>query len=159
MRRSRRITTAVAAVALGASLTATGAQAAPGDQSLKADVTSGPFHLTVDAFRPAGTRSTEAVTGTFTAETSLAGAQLMDVGGPVTCLDVRGNRIGLFYPVDRSTPSLFAQLGAGIFIYLTVDGRGKATNVTFVPVPSRTTIGCSPQPALTPATGSAVAAS
>lgn len=158
MRRTGRITTAVVAAALGAGLAATGAQAAPGDQSLKADVTSGPFSFKVDAFRRAGTRSTEA-TGTFDAKTSLGGAQLMDIHGPVTCLDVRGNRVGLFYPIDRSNPPLFAQAGAGVFIYLTLDGRGNATNVTFAPVPSRTTIGCSPQPGLTPATGSATATS
>lgn len=157
--RTRRATiaaTGALTVVAAVGVTTPTAGASGAEQRVVADVTSGPFHLRIDARRAADTRSTEA-TGTFDAETSVGPLALMDLHGPVTCLNVRGNRVGLFYPVERSTPSLFARAPTGIFIYLTVDGRGGAKAVSFLPVFSRTTIGCAPLPAYMPATGSATA--
>lgn len=135
------------------SVTAGTAQAAPA-QSATADVTSGAFHLKFTAQRAADAPVT-AATGTFEAETTAGPLSLMKVAGPVTCLDVRGNTMGLFYPVTKSTPSTLADAKTGIFIYLTVDGAGQATNVGFVPVPYAKTESCAPGATPLPAMGSA----
>jgi hypothetical protein len=154
-RTTRRTIAGLAALAGALALGTTGAaaQGAP-VQKVAADVTSGPFHLTFRATRPAGAPSTSA-TGTFDAWTSGGATTLMHLQGPVTCLDVRGNRVGLFYPIDRSEPSLFSKLHTGVFIFMTVDGNGHATAVQFLPVPVRKVTGCAPQAALLPASGSA----
>lgn len=152
-RTARRWTLAAMATVVAMGAGGTAAHAA-GEQSVVADVTSGPFHLKVTANRAAGTRSNQS-TGTFDAETKLGPLALMDIHGPVTCLDIRGNMVGLFYPIEKSNPTLFSMVGAGVFIYLTTDGKGNATNVQFLPVPFSATTGCRPLPALPPATGTA----
>ncbi|WP_354700138.1 hypothetical protein DSM112329_00401 [Paraconexibacter sp. AEG42_29] len=152
-RTARRWTVAALATVIAMGAGGTAAHAA-GEQSVVAEVTSGPFKLKVTANRAAGTRSNQS-TGTFDAETKVGPLALMDLHGPVTCLDVRGNSVGLFYPIERSTPSLLSMVGAGIYIYLKTDGKGRATNVQFLPVPFASVPGCRPLPAFLPATGTA----
>lgn len=153
MRRTARIALGAFVAAGATGLTAGAAQAAPA-QSATADVTSGAFALKFTAQRAAGAPAT-AATGTFEAVTSAGPATLMKVAGPVTCLDVRGQTLGLFYPVTSSTPSAIADAGTGVFIYLVADGAGRAKMVGFVPVPYATTTSCAPGSALMPAMGSA----
>lgn len=83
----------------------------------------------------------------------------MTVKGDVTCLDVRGNRIGLFYPIQSSDPAVFAKLGFGIYISLTVDGNGKAKSVQFLPLPVNHLASCAPIPTIVPAQGTGSASS
>ena len=152
--RARRLIAALAGMAAFA-LAAGVANASPA-QTANGDVTSGPFHIVFHAQRAANAPA-NAATGTFDADTKLGPLTLMTLHGPVTCLEVRGNQMGLFYPIASSTPPIFSMLRTGIFIYLTVDGAGHATNVQFLPVPIITTTGCAPLlPPLLPATGSAV---
>jgi hypothetical protein len=124
------------------------AQAAPG-QSAVGDFVSGPFHAQFHATRAAGAPATSAK-GDFTATSSAGPLALMTVAGPITCLDVVGNRVGLFYPVSRSSPSLLSMLGAGVFLYAQLGPDGKPQSVTFVPVPYAKATSCSPLPALLP---------
>jgi hypothetical protein len=157
-RTARRAVAAAAAVmTMGATATATAAQAAPA-QSAAADATSGPFHVTFHATRAAGAPPT-AARGTFDAFTTVGPLALVGIHGAVTCLDVRGTRVGLFYPIDRSSPSLLARLGAGVLLSMTVDGHGHATGLQFVPLPVRSVTSCAPMPTPLPATGSATLSS
>src|SRR5690349_16509800 len=84
-----------------------GATVSPAESAV-ANVMSGPFHVQFQASRPANMPAT-AATGTFMASNSILGITVFRVAGPVTCLDVRGNRMGLFYPITSSMPPLLAQ--------------------------------------------------
>lgn len=158
MYRSARRTFATAVVVAGTLAAASGASpagAAAPVQRADADVTSGAFHLTFHATRRADAAPSTAK-GTFDAWTTAGPLTLMHLHGPVTCLDVRGNRMGLFYPITSSSPSLFSMINSGVLIYLTVDGKGHATAVQFLPVPVTHVSSCAPGlPTLVPATGSA----
>ncbi|UTI62856.1 hypothetical protein NBH00_15985 [Paraconexibacter antarcticus] len=156
-RSARRTFTTVVAVA--GALTAVAAGATPAGaaapvQKADADVTSGSFHLTFHATRQAD-QAPSTAKGTFDAWTTAGPLTLMHLAGPVTCLDVRGNRMGLFYPIASSSPSLFSQINSGVLISMTVDGNGHATAVQFLPVPVTHVSSCAPLPTLLPATGSA----
>lgn len=155
MRRAARRAAAATVIFMGT--IAAGASAAPA-QSAAADATSGPFHVSFRATRAAGAPPT-AAHGTFDAFTTAGPFTLMSLHGPVTCLDVRGNHVGLFYPVQGGSPSLLARLGAGVLLSMTVDGHGHATAVQFVPLPVRSVSSCAPQPTPLPATGSATLSS
>jgi hypothetical protein len=156
VRSARRLGTALAAATTVGLAAAAGAQAAtPAQSAVAQDVTSGPFHLSFTAHRDAEAPQ-NAATGTFDAVTRVGSLGLMDLHGPITCLNVRGNRVGLFYPITSALPSLLAKIGSGILIYLSVDGKGHATGVQFVPVPLTRVRTCAPTlPSLLPATGSA----
>lgn len=155
-RTTRRIGAALLATAAAGLAGATGAGAATPAQSATAtDVSSGPFHVSFTAHRDAEAPQ-DAATGTFDAHVRLGSLGLTDVHGPVTCLNVRGNHVGLFYPIKTATPSLFAKIGSGILFYLTVDGKGHATGVQFLVVPFPSVPTCAPTvPLMLPATGSA----
>jgi hypothetical protein len=142
------IAAAVAGAALGAM--SSSASAAPA-QTAVADVTSGPFHIQFNAQRPANSPP-NAATGNFIAHATVGSLTLMTLQGPVTCLDVRGNRMGLFYPVKSSNPPLFAQLNGGVFVYLTLDNAGKPQFSGFLPVPFTKVSSCAPGLALMPVT-------
>jgi hypothetical protein len=142
------------AAALGATLAIgiwSGVAVAAPAQSATADVTSGPFHIQFTAHRAADAPS-GAATGDFNAHFTIGGATLFSVGGPVTCLDVRGNRMGLFYPITRSSPSLFSMLNSGVFIFLTRNASGKPSLVGFLPVPFSSSEFCVPSLTLLPVT-------
>ena len=150
----RPIAAAIAATAvLTAGVLAATPPAAAGTpaESVTAAVASGPFAVQIQASRPANAPAT-AATGTFTAHVALGGLPLFTLHGPVTCLDVRGNRMGLFYPITSSDPSVFAQLGSGVFIYLQVSAAGKPQLLGFVPSPLKRTNSCAPGLALFPIT-------
>lgn len=66
--------------------------------------------------------------------------------GPVTCLDIEGNRAGLIYPVQSATGTL-AQHAKGFAIYVTIvdNGPGRPTQVGFVgPAPVNDLHACPP---------------
>lgn len=159
-RTTRRIGVALL-VAAAAGLTGVSAAGAatPAQSATATDVTSGPFHVSFTAHRDAEAPQNTS-TGTFDAHVRIGSLGLTDVHGPVTCLNVRGNRVGLFYPIKTATPSLFARIGSGILFYLTVDGKGHATGVQFLVVPFSSVRTCAPTvPLMLPATGSATLAS
>jgi hypothetical protein len=126
------------------------AQAAPA-QSAVGNFISGPFHAQFSATRAANAPAT-AAKGDFSATSSVGSVALTTVGGPITCLDVVGNRVGLFYPITRSSPTLLSMLGSGVFLYAQVGANGKPQSVTFVPVPFATTRSCTPLPGVFPIT-------
>ena len=116
-------------------------------QGISANVSSGPFTIQVDAQRAAGAPAGSA-TGDFTAHGALGSLPLFTLRGPVTCLDVRGNRAGLFYPIRSSDPAVFAKLGSGVFVYFQVSASGKPQLLGFLPVPRSSTTSCAPGLAL-----------
>jgi len=153
--RMRRIAvlagTAVIAAGVVVAAQPAGATVSPPEVAI-ANVMSGPFHVQFAAFRPANMPPT-AATGLFMATNSVAGITLFSVAGPVTCLDVRGNRMGLFYPITASNPPLFAQTHGGVFVTLTVNAAGKPSMLGFQPTPMARTTACPPGLALFPVTG------
>jgi hypothetical protein len=149
-RVKRRVVCAVVAVAAAMGVSTGSALAAPA-QSAVADVNSGPFHIQFNAQRAAGAPPT-AATGTFTANLSLGSLPLGSFSGPVTCLDVRGSRAGLFYPITSSSPSLFSMLNSGVYIYLQLDSAGKPQFAGFLPVPFASVSSCAPGLTLLPVT-------
>lgn len=156
-RTARRVGMALATLAATGLVGAAAADAATPAQSatIKNVTGAGVFTMNFTANRAAEAPQT-AATGEFDARTTLGGFRLMDVGGPITCLNVRGNRMGLFYPITRAKPSLLANIASGILIYLTVDGKGNATGVEFLPVPLTKVKSCAPTAGtIIPAKGSA----
>lgn len=153
-RTAARTIATIVAVGGAAALAAPGAQAAAPVQRADADVTSGPFHITFHATRRTAAAPSTAQ-GTFDAFTTVGPWALMHLKGPVTCLDVRGNRVGLFYPIASSSPPLFSMINSGVLISMTVDGKGHATAVQFLPLPVTRVSSCAPLPTLLPAKGSA----
>lgn len=122
-------------------------------QSATANVVSaGTFFIEFKAKKPAGVPETGA-TGFFSGAAKIAGTELIKFSGPITCLNVSGNNVGIFYPITKSNPAAIAAFGAGVFIYLTTDGKGQAVTMTFLPAPTKSTDGCAPLPGLFPATG------
>ena len=130
---------------------AAGTAQAASAQSAVGDFVSGPFHAQFHATRAAGAPASSAK-GDFTSTSSLGPLALMTVAGPITCLDVVGNRVGLFYPITRSSPTLLSKLGSGVFLYAQVGTGGKPQSVTFAPVPFAKTTSCPPLPGLLPIT-------
>ena len=128
-----------------AALFPAGAFASPAEHAT-ADLFSGPFHVQFDAQRAANAPA-DSATGSFTG--TLTGVGFF--AGPVTCLDIEGNRVGLFYPITSSSPSLFSMLGSGVFIYLQFSGA-QPQSITFLPVPFARTTSCTPLPGLLPVT-------
>ena len=98
--------------------------------------------LTVDA-RNTGTGT--AATGWFEADGDVAKltapALTLPIGttgvfhfeGPVTCLDIRGNRAGLIYPVTSASGTI-GQFVKGLAVYITMidGGPGKPDKMGFV---------------------------
>jgi hypothetical protein len=150
--RTRTLAALAAAVlAAGILVVAMPAGATTRAQSVVAAVSSGPFSVQVSAQRAAGAPA-DAATGTFSAHGAILGLPLFALQGPVTCLDVRGNRMGLFYPITSSDPPLFAQLHAGVFFYLQLSSTGRPTLLGFVPSPLSHASSCAPGLALFPVT-------
>jgi hypothetical protein len=148
----RAIAPVVAAIAALAAFGAGSAAAASPAESATADFTSGPFHVQFNAQRPANAPAT-AATGTFI---SHAGG-LATLQGPVTCLDVRGNRMGLFYPVTSSSPATIMSFFRGVFIYVAVSKvTGKPLQVGFRPTTAATASSCAPSLTLFPITSGTV---
>ncbi|WP_026909572.1 hypothetical protein [Patulibacter minatonensis] len=153
MKRTRRRMAAVA-VASVAAVAATAATAAAADtsgaQSSSGDFQAGGIHVTYDAQRAAGQKSTQA-TGTFTAEGAPVAVMGLppEVGkirlaGPISCLETHGNDTSFYYKFDNtSTSGVLDKVGAGMIVSLHKGADGK-TQMGFVPmldgmVP---TIGC-----------------
>jgi hypothetical protein len=128
-----------------------GAVTASPAESIVANVSSGPFHIMVTGSRAANS-APDTATGTFTAQASLGALSLFALHGPVTCLDIRGNSAGLFYPITSSSPSIFSKIDSGVFIYFRAAGKGLPALVGFVPVPIHSTKTCAPGAALLPVT-------
>jgi hypothetical protein len=82
----------------------------------------------------------------------IGGTTLLTLQGPVTCLDIRGTQLGLFYPVTSSSPSLIGSTFHGVYIYVTDNSAGKAVAVSFVPTIASTASSCAPIPGLFPIT-------
>jgi hypothetical protein len=149
--RSRRWLGGVAAALIATA--GGGALAAPAlaaQQSATGNFTAAVFHVDFTASRAAGAPQTSA-TGTFTAQTGLGSLSLVTVSGPVTCLDVVGDEVGLFYPIANSTPSVFGQLNLGIYFYAKLGANGKPEAANFLPVPTQHVGSCAPLPSLIPA--------
>jgi hypothetical protein len=145
--------TFAAAAATALTLTAAAGPAAAGTpaERLTAAVSSGPFTIDIQAQRAANSPA-DSATGEFSAHGAFGSVGLLTLHGPVTCLDVRGNRAGLFYPITASDPPLFAKLHSGVFVYLDVSSRGKPLLLGFVPAPISHATSCAPGPALLPIT-------
>lgn len=131
----RRVTS-IATVALALSLAAAGTALAShnGDRGGPQDFavgtgSSGESRVSFAAH--GGPSPSEPVSGHFTAKGSLLEVGGMDIGafmfeGPVTCLQVTGNRAGLFYPIRNADPKAFE--GSGVFI--TVEDNGNPSGDT-----------------------------
>ncbi len=138
----------VAAGALGAAAPALASSPA---ESAKADFMSGPFHVQFTASRAANAPA-DAATGTFVAHAAIGGLTLAELQGPVTCLDIRGVHLGLFYPVAKSNPPQLASTIRGVYIYVTDNKAGKAESVNFFPTTAATAKTCPPLPGIAPIT-------
>ena len=140
----RRIRVLAGVVAVGCAALATlPASAAEDDHSsIRGSVGNDFATLTVDAHNPgAGT----AATGWFEADGDVAKltapALTLPIGatgvfhfeGPVTCLDIRGNRAGLIYPVTSASGPV-GQFVKGLAVYITIvdGGPGKPDKMGFV---------------------------
>src|SRR5438445_145978 len=141
--RAIPVLAAVATVAFSLLVAVQPAGAGTPAQSAVADVMSGPFHIQFVANRAANAPA-NAATGTFAANNTIGSTTIFSVAGPVTCLDVRGNRMGLFYPITSSTPPFFAQTHGGVFVSLTLNAQGKPIFVGFLPTPTATANNCAP---------------
>lgn len=150
----RRIAVLAGTAVLAAAIipAAQAASASSPAETAVADVSSGPFHVQIQAQRAAGAPA-NAATGFFQAHGAIAGLNLLSVAGPVTCLDVRGNRMGLFYPITSSDPALFARLHSGVFVTIQLSRTGKAQLLGFLPAPVSSTKSCAPGLAPLPITG------
>ncbi len=126
MSRNRTITTRLFAVliAIVALTVLAGAARAAGAQTATGDFVSGAFHGKFSAHRAAGAPQTSA-SGTFTAMTTVGSNTVMTVSGPVTCLSIVGDRLGLFYPVTSSSPQVVSQLRGGVFLYIQQASAGQ----------------------------------
>jgi hypothetical protein len=143
-------TAAGALAASPASSPATSPATSPAEL-LTASVMSGPITVDIQAQRAANSPA-DSATGVFTAHSMSSAATGFTLHGPVTCLDVRGNKAGLFYPITASDPPVFAKLHSGVFIYLQVNSAGKPKMLGFVPVPFSHTTSCPPGLAVLPVT-------
>jgi len=137
----------VAAAAYGAA-SAIGSTPA---ESVNANFVSGPFHIVFTAERAADTPAT-AASGTFHATASVGSIGLLTLAGPVTCLDIVGHDIGLFYAVGSADPAAVYDAIHGVYIYVTDSRAGKPEDVNFVPSTSSTASSCAPIPAIVPIT-------
>jgi hypothetical protein len=148
----RLVSAAVTALfATGALAAAAPALAGSPAETAVADFMSGPFHVQFTASRAANAPA-DSATGTFVAHTVIGNTTLLTLAGPVTCLDIRGDRLGLFYPVASSSPSLIGKLFRGVYIYVTDSKAGKAQFVNFFPTISATAKTCAPLPGIAPIT-------
>ncbi len=120
-------------------------------ETINANFLSGPAGIQVQAQRAANAPP-DSATGEFTAHISLGPLNVLTLQGPVTCLDVRGDQAGLFYPITSSSPAVFSDLHSGVFIYLSLSASGKPRMTGFLPVPLASTTSCPPGLALLPVT-------
>lgn len=120
-------------------------------ESVKANFISEPFHITFTATRAANAPAT-AATGTFHATADLGSTSVASLAGPVTCLDIVGHDIGLFYAVGSATPSAVYDAVHGVYIYVNESSTGKPLYVSFVPSTSATASSCAPSVAVFPIT-------
>jgi hypothetical protein len=156
MRERQRYVHALLAAAIGVvAAAALGFPAAAGASSPAESATgnfySGPFHIVFSAQRPAGAPAS-AASGSFTGQLTLGPIVVGYFQGPVTCLDVVGNRVGLFYPITSSSPPLANVLVRGVFVTAQVSASGRAKAVTFIPMLSARVNSCAPAAALLPIT-------
>lgn len=135
-------TMGVAALTTGAMATAAQADSASTDK-----VSSGPVQMNFNATTVGGTQ------GRFNGSMKIGRFGLMDVSGPVTCLDVEGRNVGIFYPITEASPFVLGALKSGVYMNIRTDGRGNAKAVSYSVVPFKKTGGCKPAPALLPAAG------
>jgi hypothetical protein len=126
-----------------------GSTATVAQESATGNLTAAVFSVQFSASRAQNSAATSAI-GQFTARTMVGSATLMTVSGPVTCLDIVGNRLGLFYPVTSSTPSVLADLHVGVYFYAELGANVKPEAVNFVPVPTAHASSCAPLPDLIP---------
>jgi hypothetical protein len=147
----RRTITAAVAAAIATMLAASSALAGSPAEHATADFMSGPFHVQFSASRPANAPA-DAATGTFVAHAMVGSTTLVALAGPVTCLDIRGAHLGLFYPVASSSPPSIANTIHGVYIYVTDNAAGKAEAVSFLPTVGRTAKSCAPLPGIFPIT-------
>ena len=146
----RRTITAAAAT-IASMLVAAPALAGSPAEHATADFMSGPFHVQFTANRAANAPA-DAATGTFVARAAIGPVALTTLQGPVTCLDIRGVHLGLFYPVTSSSPAFLGQAIHGVYIYVTDNTAGKAESVSFRPTSARTATTCPPVPGIFPIT-------
>lgn len=148
MNRIARTTIAGGAAALAAAAFGPGsAEAGAGDRA-EGTVTSPGVEITFDARTDAAGNPS----GTFEGRIKI-GATLMRAVGPVTCLDVVGNRVGFFYPMAQTSPSLLGRTRIfGVYMNMTTDGRGNARSLSYSVVPKQRG-GCRPAPTFIPASG------
>lgn len=145
---ARRVIAGIGITAMTMGAAATIAQAGAND-SAKGSVKSPGVNITFDAKTDANGNST----GTFTGEVRV-GAQIMEAMGPVTCLDVVGNKIGIFYPVTASKPLNLMTAGkSGVYMNITTDGKGNAKSISYSVIPFKQKAGCKPAPTFIPASG------
>lgn len=120
-------------------------------ESVAANFVSGPFHITFTADRAENAAAT-AASGTFHAVAEAGSTSLATLAGPVTCLDIVGHDIGLFYAVGAATPASLYDAIHGVYIYVSDSSAGKPLDVSFVPSPDATATSCAPTLAVFPIT-------
>jgi hypothetical protein len=146
----KRLVTA-ALVTLGALAIAMPASASSPAETATADFMSGPFHVQFTASRAAN-QPADSATGQFISHGTIGGLTFSTLAGPVTCLDIRGVHLGLFYPVTSANPAFLGQLFHGVYIYVTDNRAGKAEAVSFFPTFASSTKTCAPVPGVFPIT-------
>lgn len=116
----------IAAIAVTAAGGATATAGAAGSQSLKGKMTAGGIDVTFDAKRAAGAKA-QSATGTFKAKgTPVAAMGLppevgsIDLNGPISCLETRGQDASFYYAFDKSSTggALLGSSGAGMIVSL-----------------------------------------
>jgi hypothetical protein len=139
-----------------ATKTRAAATTAAGGESVVANYTSASILDTQFSAQLAPGATPDHATGTFTAQLALANNTVGTLAGPVTCLDVVGSKIGLFYPVTSSTPSALGALIKGVTVSVQLGAKGQPVSFSFQPSLTPTASSCAPLPGLVPVTSGAV---
>jgi hypothetical protein len=113
----RALGVAAATALLALALPGAAAHANADQDSVTESGNQGIADFTVDA-RNAGTTTDTPASGTFDGRNAF-----LHFSGPITCLDVEGNRAGFIYPIDAgSTP----EAAVGQSVWVTVEDNGAA---------------------------------
>ena len=120
-------------------------------QSAVGSFTAGVFSVQFNAQRAAGASMT-AATGTFAAQVGVGTANVITLSGPITCLDVVGNHVGLFYPVTSISPSVIGQVVKGIYVSAQLGREGQPLSMVFRPSLITGVSNCAPEPDAIPVT-------
>ncbi|HEX4107100.1 MAG TPA: hypothetical protein VHX88_03145 [Solirubrobacteraceae bacterium] len=146
-------TAAVAALAVGAAAVTGSSALASGPVTVRASISSVGFGAQFAAQISPGAPA-DSARGVFSAQVALGPLPLLGVAGPVTCMQVTKDAVGVFYPIAQSSlPLLAGPPPKGVLFSVDFNAAGRATAVSFLPLPVPQLSSCAPLPGLLPASG------